>query len=73
MDWLRRKITEIQSESYATRLKILRSTVIVIAVILIVVWILTLRHRGNQADPDPSAPGKFQPIWENLKNIYEKK
>ncbi len=73
MDWLRRKITAIQNESYATRLKILRNTVIIIAIILIVVWILTLNHRGNSGNSDPSAPGKFQPIWENLKNLYEKK
>lgn len=64
MEWLRKKITDLQNRPFRTKMKILRRSVIVAALILILFWIATLRFRKAQTDD-----GSFDKFGEILKNL----
>lgn len=70
MAWLGKKIIELQNKPYEQRLRILRRTVIIAAVLLIVFWIITLQFRstpGNQHGS--SALDSIFQTFGNLKNL----
>lgn len=67
MGWLRKKITDLQNRPFRTKMKILRWSVIVAALILILFWIATLRFRNLQTGE--GAFGKFGEILDNLKQF----
>lgn len=70
MAWLGKKITELQNKPYEQRLRILRRTVIIAAVLLIGFWIITLQFRSAPTDQHKTSAldSIFQTLG-NLKNL----
>lgn len=68
MTWLQKKITALQNKPYSERLKILRRILIGIAVILLLVWLLTLRYRNLETGNQSSGIGT---IWDTFKKLKD--
>ncbi|MBI4050699.1 MAG: hypothetical protein HY396_01850 [Candidatus Doudnabacteria bacterium] len=66
MQWFKQKISDLQQKPYSSKVKILWGTVAAIAIILLVIWFITLRYRNLEASNELS---KFAPIFENLKKL----
>ena len=67
------QLRELQNKPYKTRLKILWLVVGITAILVIAIWIITLKYRATKPSQESS---KFQPLIENfnkLKNIFESK
>lgn len=69
MGWLFRKIQDLQAKTYAERVRFLRLVVIAAAIIILGVWIITIRFRGQETDSKRF--GEFQGLWENMKKLRE--
>lgn len=71
MSWLRRKLTALQNRPYESRIKILKVTVAAVALILLVIWSVTVKYRSRPENSEQKS--KFAPIIENLKNLKDAK
>ncbi len=70
MSWWRKKLTEVQNKPYKTRLRILRFTIIATAILIILIWFLTLKFRQPTSSTQSS---KFAPLLEGLKKLKDLK
>lgn len=71
MPWLKDKLTALQNRPYESRLKILKTAVAIVVVILLIIWGVTLRYRSRPENPEQKS--KFAPIIESLKNLKNAK
>lgn len=58
-------VKDLQKKPYAERVKIFRTALIVVAVLIVIIWGVTIRFRSHPQ----GEPSKFKEIWENAKNI----
>ena len=65
MSWLGKKISELQSKPYQTRLRILWTAAAISAVIILLLWFATL-HLRNLAPANDSV-SRFGKILKNFK------
>ncbi len=70
MSWFSRKISELQQKPYTIKIKILWGTVAGMAIVLLIIWLVTLRYRNLET---ANTTSKFAPILENLKKLKANK
>lgn len=58
-------IKDLQKKPYRERVKILRIVLVIVAILITVIWTLTIRFR-NQPQGEPF---KFKEIWQNIRNL----
>jgi len=68
MSWLAKQIQKLQNRPYAYRVKFLWAAVGVIGIIILVIWLLTLRYRNTTVNNSRSG---FDEIWTNVKKIKD--
>ncbi|MDP3993400.1 MAG: hypothetical protein U1C57_01835 [Candidatus Doudnabacteria bacterium] len=68
MSWLVRQIQKLQNRPYAYRVRFLWTAVAVVGMIILVVWLLTIRYRNPIANNSRSG---FDEIWTNIKKIKD--
>ncbi len=68
MSFWDKKLQKLQKQPYEVRLRILRWLVGGAAVVLILIWILGLRFRRQEAS---SGFSNLEPIWQNLQKFKD--
>jgi hypothetical protein len=73
MSWFSQKLHELQNKPYEEKLRILRRTVIVTAILLLGFWALSLRYRQIQSSGFGNVFSPLQEGFKQLKNSFPQK
>ena len=72
--WFKQKLQELRGLPYEKRLKMLWLLVGLTAILVLAIWIITVRYRQNQKEPKDAGLGnQLQGIYDNLKNVKQPK
>jgi hypothetical protein len=69
--FLQRKLNELRSKPYQVRIRYMWAGVAAVALILILVWLVTLRFRTDEGGGLPESYSSFEQIWQNIKEIKQ--
>lgn len=70
MSWLAAKIKTLQEKPYEARVKILKRVIVLSVILIVGVWLLTLRLREGRT---PAKPSPFSPLLNNIKKLKDLK